>query len=223
MLVLDGEGNPVKQGCRVMLGSVMCSFKKEIGIYERYDMWTRLLCWDRKWLYVVTHFVKKGTVRPTVYVSESWSWFGEKKSHPVENKEIHDGKGLGVEKHILATAICKCVVKLGSLTVHPEVLLQASGLLPPKPGGWATMSHCSKIFVTNGGNGIATDVSAANGNGHAKGPKKIDEWDWERIEALNRRGLEYAKLFAGLDGLHQEYSGSIGLALGSYSTSLFNF
>ena len=30
------------------LGAVSCSFRKEINPFERYEMWTRVLSWDRK-------------------------------------------------------------------------------------------------------------------------------------------------------------------------------
>lgn len=32
------------------LGAVSCSFRKEINPFERYEMWTRVLSWDRKWV-----------------------------------------------------------------------------------------------------------------------------------------------------------------------------
>ena len=32
------------------LGEVQCSFKKEVKVYEKYEMWTRVLCWDQKWM-----------------------------------------------------------------------------------------------------------------------------------------------------------------------------
>ena len=49
---------------KVMLGGVHCSFRREVGIYQPYEIWTRVLAWDRKWLFVVSHFVEKGAVRP---------------------------------------------------------------------------------------------------------------------------------------------------------------
>jgi hypothetical protein len=33
----------------VALGGISCLFKKEILPYKKYEMWTRVLCWDRKW------------------------------------------------------------------------------------------------------------------------------------------------------------------------------
>lgn len=212
-LVLDKEGHAVKGAWGIMLGGVMCSFKREIGIYEGYEMWSRILSWDRKWVYVITHFVKKNTVKPSAYIVADGSWFGGKGYRTV--KGAYD-KGRDVdEKAIFASAISKYVVKLGRLTIHPEVLLGASGVLPPRPGGWHSMAGGSgdstpeengeiEVVETNDAQSVDADV----GEG--------DEWDWRRIEAENQKGMKYVESFAALDGLHSQFSGSSGPALGKF-------
>lgn len=201
--MLDKEGQPVKGRWTIMLGGVACSFKREIGMYEGFEMWSRLLCWDRKWLYIVTHFVKKGAVKPSAYILEDGSWFG-KGYKKVEGKGSKDVD----EKAIFASAISKYVVKLGRLTVHPEVFLQAAGMLPAKPGGWATMSGPSGESTPE-----TLEVSSST---DAESVEAGDEWDWKRIEAENKKGLAFAEHLAGLDGLHHEFSGSQAPALGRY-------
>lgn len=42
------------------LGAVSCTVRPELLPYETYDMRTRILTWDEKWVYMVTHFVKQG-------------------------------------------------------------------------------------------------------------------------------------------------------------------
>ncbi|CAG8978824.1 hypothetical protein HYALB_00013198 [Hymenoscyphus albidus] len=210
-LVLDKEGKAVGGRWGIMLGGVMTSFKREIGIYEGYEMWSRVLCWDRKWIYVLTHFVKKGAVKPTAYILEDGSWFGKRGYSKVKS----DGKMRTKktdEKAIFATAISKYVVKLGRLTVHPEVLLEASGVLPARPGGWATMSAAST------GQSTPTILVEGQKEETALVVSETDEWDWKRVEAENKRGLEFASHFAALDELHHEFSGSQGPALGKYAT-----
>jgi hypothetical protein len=214
-LVLDNEGNAVKGSWNIIVGGVMCSFKKEIGIYQGYEMWSRLLCWDRKWIYVVSHFIKKGAVKPKRYVLSDGTWFG------TGYRDVQNAKGDGDfdEKNILASAITKYVVKLGRLTVHPEVLLQASGLLPERPGGWHTMT---------GNSGESTPETLVSEyeiktTETDKAPKDdLDtEWGWERVVAENERGLKLAEHFAALDGLTSEFSGSKTAALGRYKDFLW--
>jgi hypothetical protein len=228
-VVIGPDGVPAKGRWGIMLGAVHCSFKKEIKPYESYEMWSRILCWDRKWIYVVSHFVKKGAVKPTEYtISPPSSLLGSiigRKAKKAVKKDLvtehMNGNGHALEPKIpnnaiFASAISKYVMKLGRLTVHPEVVIEASCLLPPRPGGWNIMSgpkatdeplangHVVDPIETNGG--IGTE-DAANGE---------DVWDWRRIEAENAKGMKFAEHFAALDGLHETFSGEEGPAVGYY-------
>jgi len=208
-----------------MLGGVMCSFKREIGIYEGYEMWSRMLCWDRKWVYVVTHFVKKGAVKPSAYIVADGTLFG--KGYKTVKGQYTKGKDVD-EKAIFASAISKYVCKLGRLTIHPEVLLGASGLLPPRPGGWNSMSNGSgettpeegAVVETDDGGNLAESVEVVETN-EAQEAGGENEWTWKRIEAENKKGLEYAEHFAALDSLNKEFSGSSGPALGKFRDFLW--
>ncbi|OJD23026.1 hypothetical protein ACJ73_05626, partial [Blastomyces percursus] len=65
----------------VFLGSVYCSFKKEIPPYERYEMQSRIAGWDEKWLYVVTYFLRpaKRTGEPKTILATGISQYVIKK------------------------------------------------------------------------------------------------------------------------------------------------
>ncbi len=77
------------------------------------------------------------------------------------------------------------------MTIHPVLLLEASGLLPPKPGGWE-------------------GTTAAYGTKEAEVMTKgsDEEWDWRKVEAENARGLKLAQNLAGLEVTHLEWSGN---------------
>ncbi|KAI0906235.1 capsule polysaccharide biosynthesis protein [Ustulina deusta] len=150
----------------VVLGGVQCSFKKELKPYQRFEMWSRILSWDRKWMYIVTHFVEPGAAP-----EEAWA------------SKIH------------ASAVSKYVFKIGRLTVHPAVLIEASGLFPERPGGWIRADDS-----------VDELAETANG-GHAEGDVADDAtaWDWKRTEAERRKGLRYAEHLASLDGLLTQF------------------
>ncbi|KAI1363819.1 capsule polysaccharide biosynthesis protein [Xylaria arbuscula] len=171
-LVVDPSepSQPARGAFGVVLGGVQCSFKKELKPYQRYEMWSRILAWDRKWMYIVTHFVDKGAVTPG---STPRDW----------------------EKKIHASAVSKYVFKIGRLTVHPAVLIETSGLLPERPGGWVKVEGSEEM------NGTAT----ATANGHDHEEEKDTAWDWRRTEAERLKGLEYAQHLAGLDGLLTQF------------------
>ena len=180
-MVVGPDGVPAKGGkLMVVLGGTHCSFRREIKPFQAYEMWSRVLAWDQKWIYVATHFVKPGSAKPT--------------STP-------DPKNPTAPDRVLASAVSKYVIKLGRLTVHPEALLHLSDLLPPRPGGWNTMS--------------TAPVPSEAAHGEARSPA------CERIEAQNRHGLQYARNFAALDGLHEIFGPAAddetGRVLGVYS------
>ncbi|KAI0383329.1 capsule polysaccharide biosynthesis protein [Hypomontagnella monticulosa] len=197
-LVMDPADptKPARGRFGVMLGAVHCSFKKELQPYQRFEMWSRVLCWDRKWMYIVTHFVERGAVKP-----RSWD---AGRYGATRNTE---GKPEDWEKKIHATAISKYVFKVGRLTVHPAVLIEASGLLPERPGGWVTVE-----------NGMAPPSHVVTGGAVAETEDEIvsEDWDWRRTEELRQKGLQFAVNFAALDGLQTQFDGGEDGALGRF-------
>ncbi|KAI1054055.1 uncharacterized protein FIESC28_05093 [Fusarium coffeatum] len=194
-LVLDPKTDkPINGTVSIILGSVACSFKREIPAYKNFEMWSRILCWDRKWLYIVTHYIPKGAAKPT-------SWLD-----PTFKDASTRGPGdrtTGWEKRIYATAISKYVFKIGRFTVNPAIMLGgASGLLPERPGGW-----------TSGPDQLG-DMSVDLSDVDLDVP---GEWDWRRVEAQRRKGVEYAKHFQELDTLHELFDGGNEGALGKFA------
>ena len=132
----------------IILGGVSCTFRREIKPYQPFEIWSRILCWDRKWIYIISHFVERKAVRPKEYVLQSGrrqGWFGflpsqssgrtVLKAEPVS--EASNGLiSLPMEPHgaaIYASALSRYVVKKGRLTIAPEQVFDRSGLLPPRP------------------------------------------------------------------------------------------
>lgn len=144
----------VKKGrFEIRLGGVSCLFRKEIRPYEKFEVWTRVLAWDQKWLYVICHFVKPGVVKPKRYTLQPWrkgkqqQQQREEKDHETEGSSSRNESGgngnptttpsssssSAPHPAIFAAGIAKYVCKKGRLTIPPERVLSASKLLPPKP------------------------------------------------------------------------------------------
>ncbi|KAL2758292.1 hypothetical protein ACRALDRAFT_1074948 [Sodiomyces alcalophilus JCM 7366] len=198
-LVLDEQtGKPRTGRMGIMLGAVHCSFRREITGYRGYEMWTRILSWDRKWLYMVTHFVPSGVARPTEYLDVKFGALRTRKgtgkdgsATPATATATADPAAW--EKKIHATAVSKYVFKLGRFTVNPSYILEASELLPARPGGWRS-----------GPNGVGDeDVDLAD---------VVDDgtWDWKMVEKRRRAGMEFAQQFANLDALGAWFDGGDG-------------
>ncbi|ROT37480.1 hypothetical protein SODALDRAFT_198163 [Sodiomyces alkalinus F11] len=211
-LVLDEETGRARRGrMGIMLGAVHCSFRREISGYRGYEMWSRVLAWDRKWLYMVTHFVPRGVARPTEYLDVKFGALRTRKGKAAGKDSTGSGTnetadaGAAWEKKIHATAVSKYVFKLGRFTVHPSYILEASEVLPARPGGWRSGPNAV------GDEDVDLDDVADDGT-----------WDWKMVEKRRRAGMEFAQQFANLDTLEKWFDGGDGgdgSALGRFGLS----
>ncbi|TLD07997.1 hypothetical protein PspLS_12153 [Pyricularia sp. CBS 133598] len=201
VLILDKKGNKVPGAFTTALGAVSCSWKKEILPYTEYEIWSRVLSWDRKWLVVVSYFVQKNKVLPTGF--DMGSPFGA--SGKVRNRStaaVVEEDTEDFQKYVYATAVARYVFKKGRFTVHPTIVLEASGLLPERPGeGWRGGGEAET--------GTPDDLSDVDQD-------HID-WDWKKVESKRREGMVFAEHFAALDGLQAEFDGGKYNALGRFS------
>lgn len=81
-------------------------------------------------------------------------------------------------------------------------MLQASGLLPERPGGWIS-------DVTNESpSGIEASEPAAG--------VEPERGSWQWIERERKKGLEYARHFNALHNLHGRFDGGEDGAIGRF-------
>ncbi|RHZ66347.1 thioesterase family protein [Aspergillus thermomutatus] len=163
-----------------IIGGVTTSFRKEIRMFQQYEVWSRILTWDRKWLYIVTHFVRKGSVKPKGYVA------ARAKGEVLDSSNGETGSH-SAQPVIFATSVSKYVFKKGRLTIPPERLLQASGLLE-ESGNSAENRMRDKDM-----DGIDHDGNCAGGPGVS-----------EAIERERLKGMKYADSWIRLDSLHEQ-------------------
>ncbi|KAI0849674.1 hypothetical protein F5Y00DRAFT_269072 [Daldinia vernicosa] len=173
------------------LGAVSCNFKREVRPYEEYEMWSKILAWDEKWIYIVTHFVRKDAAKPKNYSlypeqSLSQSRRNSTTESGVSSNSSNTDDEVKPDKHIFATALSKCVFKSGRKTVSPELMLQMSGLLPAGTSGEKSFDEATIM---------------------------------QGIEAQRQKGLETAQLLAGQtqQNLEAEFAGADCEALGRHT------
>lgn len=222
----------------IALGSVACFFHKEIAPYRKYEIWTRLLTWDRKWLYIVSYFVEAGAIRPEEFDLQPWRKSKNKRNQR-EGESIED-KRKRIRGKVFATSIATYVVKKGRLTIPPEVVLQRSSLLPEKPPGAPSPFYTpARTSPTTPAEGSSTNDSPTAGpmaDSHAETvtvdsvasvleeslfpSSPVDNnqaWTWENVEKERQRGLRFARVFDSLNGLREEFDGGEKGVLGTYS------
>lgn len=167
----------------VALAGVCCLFRREIKPFARYEIRSRVLGWDGKWVFVVSHFVTPG-----------WKPDSKDKGHK-----------------IFASSLSKYVFKSGRVTVPPEVVFRESGLIPERPAG-SVVTPRDRSPANNGEDEGLVEGRTAESQVERLVPevdsvnKKTEEsfWTWERIEEERKRGLEVARGILELDTLDGE-------------------
>jgi hypothetical protein len=120
---LTAEGKPGILAA--IIGSVTTSFKREIPMFRQYEVWSRILTWDQKWIYIVTHFVQKGAVEPKRFLAGAPA---APAVATVKGDDSGQSERQSSSAFVYATSVSKYVFKKGRLTVPPERVLRASGL-----------------------------------------------------------------------------------------------
>ncbi|PGH14886.1 hypothetical protein AJ79_02748 [Helicocarpus griseus UAMH5409] len=180
----------------LVLSGVQCVFRKEIRPYEPYEVWSRVFSWDEKWLYVVTHFVKRGAFRPREFClqqkgkNKGVDWAGVQAAVAASSSSPSGAQNEQVLKKVFASAVSRFVFKQGRKTMPPEKMFMQCGLLPAK--------------------GEENGVEAAQGR-----------LTWDVIEERRRRNLEAAQLKLGWDAVHATFEGDVPVALGTYTDLLW--
>ncbi|EED17174.1 conserved hypothetical protein [Talaromyces stipitatus ATCC 10500] len=202
----------------VMLGSTYTHFKREIPTGHPYEVWSRVLTWDHKWLYIVTHFVRKDKILPRASITEIInSRTTETANEKVLRKHCGMIKALSqgeLESSVFATSISKCVFKKGRMTVSPERVLSASELLSN------TTSDASPIDLTAPHDSLRMEanellqnrITAQSSNGELAA----------EIEEQRAKGMRFTYLLSELEDLQgcllkdQEVSNGV-ITLGTFS------
>lgn len=106
------------------LGGVTCTFKREIGPYQSYEVWTRVLSWDNKWIYLISHFVKPSSRHPSAYSSQP------RRTSDTNFQKTNSPEANKTSANVFAFFISKYAFKQGRITIPPATFLQNCELLP---------------------------------------------------------------------------------------------
>jgi hypothetical protein len=227
----------------IALGGNSCHYHREIPPYQRFEIWSRVLCWDRKWIYIVSHFVEAGAFKPKAYILQPWRNKNVViKEEQTSKKELTEEEKLMIRRKIYATSISKYVVKKGRLTIPPELVLLRSEMLPARPPGapstFFTGSNdgtpppsnpASRDSPSSSSNGKTGDKASGSSEGSEKTLDLLeeslfpsegsgaDDWTWEKVESIRQRGLKLCQMFDGLDGLRDMFDPGEEGAMGRFT------
>lgn len=184
------ENGAKEKSLRAALGGTSCVFKREIKPLQQYEVWSRVLAWDEKWLYIVSYFVKKGAGKAL-----------ERGNAPAS------GEGPDINSVILASSVTRYVFKDGRITVPPRDVLVKAGL------------HPSGNEVSEDGDAEARKRTPGDGDGDGDGDSttKACEWTTRWFEAQREHGLQAATSLTGSESLPAHFGEIAVWTLGRYA------
>ena len=182
---MNGLSGKPRSKFTLALGAVSCTFKQELLPYETYDMWTRIISWDEKWVYIVTHFVKRSSkISPRIsslYPDQSAQDSCTEEPHAGDATKDTSTSNVPVRSPVAASALSKVVFKDGRITIRPREMIEASGLLPKQEFS------------------------------HAGSTGKFDARVETEVEERRQRGLRLSALLSGQVELEEEFNGKVAL------------
>lgn len=199
----EGKRAPRKKPIIIVLGSVYCSFKREIKPFELYEMHSKVISWDKKWMYILTCFMRpaSGSGEKTLLATALSKYVVKKGRLTIAPERILRLGGF------LPTPPPKSDAKDGAIDSSTEVSVigtPASGEGITATGG-VDGSLVREVLKMNDEQIPDREVldEQKNANTESWDP---EEWNWERIEQERLRGLNVVDGYINLDDrLHQEW------------------
>lgn len=200
----EGKRAPKKKPVIIVLGSVYCSFKREIKPFELYEMHSKVISWDKKWMYILTCFMRpaRGADGEKQLLATALSKYVVKKGR--------------------LTVAPERILRLGGFLPTPpegseakdapvDSSAEASAIATPASGegitatGGVDGSLVREVLKLNDDQIPEKETleDQKNTNSDSWSP---EEWTWERIEQERLRGLSVVEGYINLDDrLHQEW------------------
>ncbi|PGH00107.1 hypothetical protein GX51_06005 [Blastomyces parvus] len=198
----------------VFLGSVYCSFKKEIPPYERYEMQSRIAGWDEKWLYVVTYFLRpaRRTGEPKTILATGISQYVIKKGRlTIKPARVLRAGGLipdppadaapSSSSSSSSSASSNSATKASSETPSTADTPSSGEAINASEGLDESVVVREVLALTESSDLSAAVLENEKRDRDRDRRRSWDEeaWTWERIEERRVRGLESLGAFIGLD------------------------
>ena len=191
-----------KEGFRgrfnVILGSVHTSFRREIKPYERYEVRSKILTWDRKWMVIISHFIVKRKGCEEVCAASISKYVMKKGRYTVSVERLLHQAGLvpvkPAEKGESGPSPGESAV-LVSRDGEKEQTPPSTDNETPSSGEGIT---ASSIALTEG---LEKVLSQTSPDTDRIEPQTSDGlgWTWEAVEAERVRGMALVETWLKLD------------------------
>lgn len=201
----EGKRTPKRKPIIIVLGSVYCSFKREIKPFELYEMHSKVISWDKKWMYILTCFMrpaKKAGGEKTLLATALSKYVVKKGRLTVSPERILRAGGY------LPTPPASAQnnsAQVDSSTEASAIGTPASGDEGITATGGVDGSLVREVLKIENDQlprrEVLEEQQKANADSWSPG-----EWPWERIEQERLRGLSVVDGYINLDDkLHREW------------------
>ncbi|EPS25782.1 hypothetical protein PDE_00718 [Penicillium oxalicum 114-2] len=201
----EGKRAPKRKPIMIVLGSVYCSFKREIKPFERYEVHSKVISWDKKWLYILSSFMRPASRaggERTLLATALSKYVVKKGRLTVEPGRIlrlagflptppagHSAAKFNADSSAEASAV--------DTPVSSEGITAAGGVDGPL---------AREILKLNDDELPSREALEEQRDTNAKSWDS-NEWSWERIEQERLRGLRVVDGYINLDAqLSAEWS-----------------
>ncbi|EKV06279.1 hypothetical protein PDIG_78400 [Penicillium digitatum PHI26] len=195
----EGKPAPKRKPVSIVLGSVYCTFKREIKPFELYEMHSKVISWDAKWLYIMTCFMRptphSGGERVVLAVAVS-KYVVKKGRLTVPPARILRASGF------LPTPPLENEAK--TTPAEADSSVEASDVDTPASGEGITAiegvdgSLVREVLKMDDENLPSQETLDKQQKKNAES-WDVKEWTWDRIEQERLRGLEVVNGYANLD------------------------
>lgn len=191
----EGKKPPKRLPVMVVLGSVYCSFKREIKPFELYEISSRVIAWDKKWMYILTTFVrpaKRADGQKTLLATALSKYVVKKGRLTVSPERILRTGGFLPD----APAAEDASTTLDSST-------EASAIATPASGEGISATGVDGSLVREV---LKLDSDQIPARQDLEKERQVNseswnpaDWTWERIEQERLCGLKVVDPYVGLD------------------------
>lgn len=181
----------------IAVGSVYCSFKREIKPFELVDIQSKAVGWDQKWLYVLSFYLRPGRDGKKTLLATALTKYVIKKGRLTIPPERVLRTGGFLPPRPEGTDATPAVSKEVSGEGTPA---EGEGLMAAAGVDDSLVKEVLKISADEvPGRATLEEEKKAN-----SGSWDAEEWTWERIEQERLRGLKVVEGYSTLDVKLQE-------------------
>ncbi|CAI7572298.1 unnamed protein product [Penicillium viridicatum] len=195
----EGKPAPRRKPVSIVLGSVYCTFKREIKPFELYELHSKVISWDAKWMYILTCFMRPAPRNggEKVVLAVAVSKYVVKKGRLT----VPPGRLLRASGFLPAPPPES---KAKTALAEADSSAEASDVGTPASGEGITAiegvdGSLVREVLKMSDDQIPSQETLDKQQKENTDSWNVEEWTWERIEQERLRGLEVVDGYTNLD------------------------